>query len=75
MEYYDFFKDSLLIVAKSDLPAIEDYSDGNINVNFHEESDESKMEMNVRTTIDIHKKVVFNKNVEIAMVKIKQMSV
>ena len=75
LEYYDFFKDSLLIVAKSDLPAIEDYSDGNINVNFHEESDESKMEMNVRTTIDIHKKVVFNKNVEIAMVKIKQMSV
>lgn len=75
LEYYDFFKDSLLIVAKSDLPAIEDYSDGNINVNFQEESDESKMEMNVRTTIDVHKKVVFNKNVEIAMVKIKQMSV
>lgn len=75
LEYYDYFKDSLLIIAKSDLPSIENCSNENINVEFLEESDGPQMEMNVRTTVDVHKKIVFNKNVEIAMIKIKPMSV
>lgn len=74
LEQFNFFENSLLIVAKSDLPSIVNSTNENISFDFKEECDKSKMEMNVRTTVDIHKKVLFNKMANIAVVKIKPMS-
>lgn len=74
LESFDFFKGSLLIIAKSDLPSIVNSTNENISFDFKEECDKSKMKMNVRTTVDVHKKVLFNKMADIAVVKIKPMS-
>lgn len=74
LEQFIFFENSLLIVAKSDLPSIVNSTNENISFDFKEECDKSKMEMNVRTTVDVHKKVLFNKMANIAVVKIKPMS-
>lgn len=74
LEQFNFFENSLLIVAKSDLPSIVNSTNENISFDFREECDKSKMEMNVRTTVDVHKKVLFNKMANIVVVKIKPMS-
>ena len=74
LESFDLFKGSLLIIAKSDLPSIVNSTNENISFDFKEECDKSKMKMNVRTTVDVHKKVLFNKMADIAVVKIKPMS-
>lgn len=74
LDNYEYFKNSLLIVNKSDLPAIVCSSNENVSIDFKEETDESKMKMNVRTTVDVHKEIRFNKTAEIAVVRLKQMS-
>lgn len=74
LEQFNFFENSLLIVAKSDLPSIVNSTNESISFDFKEECDKSKMKMNVRTTVDVHKKILFNKMADIAVVKIKPMS-
>ena len=74
LDNYEYFKNSLLIVNKSDLPAIVCSSNENVSIDFKEETDESKMKMNVRTTVDVHKEIRFNKTAEIAVVRLKQLS-
>ena len=73
LDNYEYFKNSLLIVNKSDLPAIANSSNENVTIDFKEETDELKMKMNVRTTVDVHKEIRFNKTAEIAVVRLKQM--
>ena len=74
LDNYEYFKNSLLIVNKSDLPAIANSSNENVTIDFKEETDELKMKMNVRTTVDVHKEIRFNKTAEIAVVRLKQLS-
>ena len=75
LDNYIYFKDTLLIVAKEDLPAIVDVGEQeDIIVDYKDISDESKLQLNVRVTVDFHKKVVFNSNAKIAMVKLKRMT-
>ena len=71
LDNYEYFKNSLLIVNKSDLPAIANSSNENVTIDFKEETDELKMKMNVRTTVDVHKELRFNKTAEIAVVRLK----
>jgi len=74
LDDYIYFKGSVLIVAKKDLPAIVDMDEKEgITVDYKDISDESELQLNVRTTVDIHKKVVFNPNAKIAVVKHKRM--
>lgn len=75
LDDYNYFKDSLLIVAKKELPAIVDIGDNiDVTIDYKDISDESKMQLFVRTTVDAHKKLIFNPNAKIAIVKLKQMS-
>lgn len=75
LDDYIFFKDSLLIVSKKDLPVIVGLEDDkNIGVDYSDISDESKMQLCVRTTVDAYKKLVFNPNAKIAMVRLKRMN-
>ena len=74
LDNYEYFKNSLLIVNKSDLPAITNSSNENVTIDFKEDMDELKMKMNVRTTVDVHKEIRFNKTAEIAVVRLKQLS-
>lgn len=75
LDNYIYFKDSLLVVAKKDLPTIVNIG-GNkdIMIDHKDISDESKMQLSVRTTVDVHKKLIFNSNAKIAMVRLKRMN-
>lgn len=73
LDDYNYFKYSLLIVTKKDLPVIADIEEKeNISVDYNDISDESTLQLNVRVTVDTHKKVVFNSNAKIAMVRLKR---
>lgn len=75
LDDYIFFKDSLLIVSKKDLPVIVGFEDDkNTRIDYSDISDESKMQLCVRTTVDAYNKLVFNPNAKIAMVRLKQMN-
>lgn len=75
LDDYTYFKDSILVVAKKDLPKIVDIGENkDIMIDHKDSSDESNMQLSVRTTIDVHKKLIFNPNAKIAMVRLKRMN-
>ena len=75
LDDYTYFKDSILVVAKKDLPKIVDIGENkDIMIDHKDCSDESNMQLSVRTTIDVHKKLIFNPNAKIAMVRLKRMN-
>ena len=69
-------EDYVLIGIESPFHAVLNirYVGENVTIDFKEETDELKMKMNVRTTVDVHKEIRFNKTAEIAVVRLKQMS-
>lgn len=74
LENYEYFKNSILIIAKTDLPTLLNSSKENVSVKFQEESDGSQMKMNIRTTVNVHKDIYFNNMAEIIVVRFKSMS-
>ena len=75
LEDYSFFKDKLIIVAKQDLPAMIDIGEKDeIGIDYNDISNEKKLDFAVRITVDISKKIVFNPNANIAVVRLKKMS-
>lgn len=74
LENYECFKNSILIIAKTDLPTLLNSSKENVSIKFQEESDDSQMKMNIRTMINVHKDIYFNNMSEIIIVRFKSMS-
>lgn len=74
LEDYEYFRGSLLIVKKDDLPAIIDIGGHkNVDIKFKDLSERATMNFDVETTVDINKKVIYSKQSKIAMVKLKRL--
>lgn len=73
LENYEYFKNSILIIAKTDLPTLLNSSKENVPIKFQEESDDSQMKI-IRTTVNVHKDIYFNHMAEIIVVRFKSMS-
>lgn len=72
---YDYFKESMLVIAKDDLPTLVDIKhDKGASTTYVEETDETKMIMNVRINIDINKKLVYNPNAKVYAIRVNRMA-
>lgn len=75
LDDYKYFEGNLLIVAKKDLPALVDIEDAeSISVDYLDNSDEQKKILDIRTTVDIGKKLIYNKKAEVAKITCKQLA-
>lgn len=74
LDDYEYFRRSLLIVKKDDLPAIVDVDEyKDVVVKFKDLSDQKTLSFDVETTVIFSKKVIYSKQSKIAIVKLKQL--